>query len=174
MPEHNMKSKAYSLNDHGFASEIDYGEIEALIVQRKAMPGAMLPILHAIQEKIGYIPDEVIPLIAGQLNLSRAEVHGVVSYYHFFRSHPPGRHTVQICRAEACQANGGNALAGHASAVLGCDFHASTADGQFTLLPVYCLGQCGCAPAMMLGDELHARMTPEKFDQLISAKRDVP
>jgi len=156
------------------SSVIDHGEILALIAHRKSMPGAMLPILHAIQEKVGYIPAEVIPLIAEQLNLSRAEVHGVVSYYHFFRQQPPGKHVVQICRAEACQANGGAALAGHASSALACDFHATTADGQFTLEPVYCLGQCGCAPAMMLGDELHARMTPEKFDRLVSAKRDAP
>ncbi len=155
-------------------SATDHGEIETIITHRKTMPGAMLPILHAIQEKIGYIPAEAVPLIAEQLNVSRAEVHGVVSYYHFFRQQPSGKHIVQICRAEACQANGGSALAEHASSALGCDFHATTADGQFTLEPVYCLGQCGCAPAMMLGDELHARMTPEKFDQLISAKRNTP
>lgn len=146
----------------------DPAEMEALIRERKSMPGAMLPILHAIQEKVGFVPADVIPMIAGQLNVSRAEVHGVVSYYHFFRQHPAGRHVVQICRAEACQANGGNALADHARTALGCDFHTTTADGQFTLEPVYCLGQCGCAPAMMVGDALHARLTPEKFDRILA------
>ena len=145
--------------------------VAAILAAKKTMPGAMLPILHEIQEKIGYIPSDVIPDIAEQLNLSRAEVHGVVTYYHFFRQHPAGKHVVQICRADACQANGGNALAEHAKAALGCDFHETTKDGQFTLEPVYCLGQCGCAPAMTLGDDLHARLTTEKFDRLIAAKR---
>jgi len=149
----------------------DHLAVASILAARKTMPGAMLPILHEIQEKIGYIPPDVIPQIAEQLNLSRAEVHGVVTYYHFFRQHPAGKHVVQICRAEACQANGGNALAEHAKAVLGCDFHETTQDGQFTLEPVYCLGQCGCAPAMTLNDDPHARMTADKFDRLISARR---
>jgi formate dehydrogenase subunit gamma len=157
-----MNIKAYSF---------DQQAVEAIIAARRTLPGAMLPILHAIQEEIGYIPSEVVPLIADQLNLSRAEVHGVITYYHFFRQHPAGRHVVQICRAEACQSNGGNALAEHAKSALACDFHATTQDGQFTLEPVYCLGQCGCAPAMMLGDDIYARVTPEKFDQLVSARR---
>lgn len=153
------------------ADTFNKSEVLAIIAARRTMPGAMLPILHAIQEKVGYIPADAIPLIADQLNLSRAEVHGVVTYYHFFRQHPVGRHVVQICRAEACQSNGGNALADHAKAALGCDFHATTSDGQFTLEPVYCLGQCGCAPAMMVGDDIYARVTAEKFDSLMSAKR---
>lgn len=149
------------------AVKFDQAEVLAIIAARRAMPGAILPILHAIQDKVGYVPSDAIPLIAEQLNLSRAEVHGVVTYYHFFRQEPAGRHIVQICRAEACQSNGGNALADHARAALSCDFHATTADGQFTLEPVYCLGQCGCAPAMTIGDEVYARVTPEKFDRLV-------
>ncbi len=145
--------------------------IADLIAARRTMPGALLPILHAVQEKVGYIPADVVPLIADALNLSRAEVHGVVTYYHFFRQHPPGQHVVQICRAEACQSNGGNALAAHAKAALQCDFHETTKDGQFTLEPVYCLGQCGCAPAMTIGDDVYARVTVGKFDQLLSEKR---
>jgi formate dehydrogenase subunit gamma len=148
--------------------------VEAIIAERRAMPGAMLPILHAIQDEVGYIPSDVIPLIAEQLNLSRAEVHGVVTYYHFFRQHPVGRQVVQICRAEACQSNGGNALADHAKAKLACNFHETTKDNQFTLEPVYCLGQCGCAPAMMVGDDIYARVTPEKFDRVLAAKRVAP
>ena len=153
------------------ATLFDQEAVGAIIAERRSMPGAMLPILHAIQEEIGFIPTEAIPLIAEQLNLSRAEVHGVVTYYHFFRQHPAGRHVVQICRAEACQSNGGNALAEHAKATLACDFHETTKDGQFTLEPVYCLGQCGCAPAMMVGDDIYARVTNDKFDKVMSGKR---
>ena len=152
----------------------DRGAVEAVIVQRKAMPGAMLPILHGVQEKIGYIPPEAVQLIADELNVSRAEVHGVITYYHYFRQTPPGRHVVQICRAEACQAVGGEALAAHAKAALGCDFHETTADGAFSLESVYCLGQCACGPAVMMGDELHARVSPGKLDRLLDAKRGAP
>ena len=153
------------------ATLFDQEAVGAIIAERRSMPGAMLPILHAIQEEIGFIPTEAIPLIAEQLNLSRAEVHGVVTYYHFFRQHPAGRHVVQICRAEACQSNGGNALAEHAKTALACDFHETTKDGQFTLEPVYCLGQCGCAPAMMIGDDIYGRVTSIKFDKVLSGKR---
>jgi len=150
----------------------DREAVEAIIAERRSLPGAMLPILHAIQDEVGYIPSDVIPLIAEQLNLSRAEVHGVVTYYHFFRQHPAGKHVVQICRAEACQANGGNALAEHAKKSLSCDFHETTKDNAYTLEPVYCLGQCGCAPAMMVGDAIYARVTPEKFDRVLAARKD--
>ena len=152
----------------------DIKDVEAIIAQRKAMPGAMLPILHALQEKIGHVPPQAVPLIADALNVSRAEVHGVITYYHFFRQTPPGRHVVQVCRAEACQARGGEALAEQVKAILGCDFHASTNDGQFTLEPVYCLGQCACGPAIMIGDDLHARVSAEKFNRLLEAKRGTP
>ena len=147
--------------------------VEAVIGQRKNMPGAMLPILHGVQEKVGYVPPEAVQLIADQLNVSRAEVHGVITYYHFFRQKPPGRHVVQICRAEACQAMGGETLASHAKAALGCDFHETTADGAFTLESVYCLGQCACGPAVMIGDDLYARVSSDKFNRLLDAKRSV-
>ncbi len=137
----------------------------------KSMPGAMLPILHGIQEAVGYIPPDAIPMIADKLNLSRAEVHGVITYYHHFRQQPAGKRLVRLCRAEACQARGADALAAHAKAVLGCDFHQTTADGEVTLEPVYCLGQCAVGPNMTIGDELHARITAEKFDALINAAR---
>lgn len=152
----------------------DRRAVEAVIGQRKAMPGAMLPILHGVQEKVGYIPPEAVQLIADELNVSRAEVHGVITYYHFFRQTPPGRHVVQICRAEACQAVGCDALAAHARATLGCDFHETTADGAFTLEAVYCLGQCASGPAVMIGDDLHARVSPARLDRLINAKRGTP
>jgi len=152
---------------------VDLDHISTLIVAQKAMPGALLPILHAIQESVGYIPSEAVPLIAQELNLSRAEVHGVISFYHFFRQQPAGRHVVQICRAEACQARGSAALEAHAKAVLECDFHGTTSDGQFTLEPVYCLGQCACGPAVMIDDELHARVSPAGFNRLLQTKREL-
>jgi formate dehydrogenase subunit gamma len=149
----------------------DMSAVEAVIAQHKAMPGAMLPILHGIQESVGYIPSEVVQLIAQALNVSRAEVHGVVTYYHHFRQTAPGRQVVQVCRAEACQAMGGDALAAHAKATLSCDFHETTEDGAFSLEPVYCLGQCACGPAIMIGDDLHARVSFDKFNRLLEAKR---
>lgn len=152
----------------------DLSAVETVIRQRKTMPGAMLPILHGVQEQVGYIPPEAVQLIADGLNVSRAEVHGVITYYHFFRQTPPGRQVVQICRAEACQAVGSDALVAHAKAALGCDFHETTADGAFTLEAVYCLGQCACGPAVMLGDDVHARVSPAKLDRLLEAKRGTP
>jgi formate dehydrogenase subunit gamma len=146
--------------------------IQTIIAKHQSMPGALLPILHSIQEQIGYVPTEAVPLIAQGLNLSRAEVHGVISYYHFFRTKPAGRHVVQLCRAESCQAMGADILVEHAKKTLGCDFHETTKDGKFTLLPVYCLGQCACSPAMTMDDDFYARVSIEKFDRLIAAKRD--
>ncbi|MBB5391123.1 MULTISPECIES: formate dehydrogenase subunit gamma [unclassified Herbaspirillum] len=152
--------------------DFDVAAVRAIIAERKGMAGAMLPILHGIQEKLGYIPSDVVPMVADGLNVSRAEVHGVVSFYHFFRQQPPGRHVVQVCRAEACQARGADALAGHAQEMLGCAFHETTADGQFTLEPVYCLGQCACGPNIMIDDDLHARVGADKFQRLVQAKRE--
>ncbi len=130
--------------------------------------GALLPILHAIQAEHGYVPADAVPVIADRLNLSRAEVHGVLSYYHHFRKAPAGKHVLQVCRAEACQARGGDALAAHAKQALGIDFHETTADGSVTLEPVYCLGQCACGPAVMLDDAVHAQVTPQRFDALLA------
>lgn len=149
----------------------DVAAVRAIIDQRREMAGAMLPILHGIQEKIGYIPADAVPMIASALNVSRAEVHGVVSFYHFFRQQPPGKHVLQLCRAEACQARGGEALAEQAQALLGCGFHETTTDGQFTLEPVYCLGQCACGPNLLLDEQLHARVGADKLQRLLQAKR---
>jgi formate dehydrogenase subunit gamma len=146
--------------------------IKAMVEAKKSMPGALLPILHDIQDALGHVPAEAVPLIAGALNLSRAEVHGVITYYHHFRQHPAGRHVVRLCRAEACQALGADALAEHAKAALGCNFHETTADGAITLEPVYCLGQCACGPALLIDDsEVHARLTPQTFDAIVAEKR---
>jgi formate dehydrogenase subunit gamma len=149
----------------------DMAAVQAIITRHLTLPGALLPILHAIQEKVGFIPSESVPMIASGLNLSRAEVHGVVSFYHFFRQHPVGKHVVQICRAEACQARGSDALVAHAKEALGCDFHETTEDGQFTLEPVFCLGQCACGPNIMLDDKLHARVGNDKLNRLLEDKR---
>lgn len=133
--------------------------------------GALLPVLHEIQARCGYIPTEAVPLVADRLNLTRAEVHGVISYYHHFRQQPAGKVVVQVCRAEACQSVGAEALAEHVVKSLGCDFHETSKDGSVTLEPVYCLGHCACGPSIMVGDDVHARVTPERFDKLMQRAR---
>ncbi|MDP9605920.1 formate dehydrogenase subunit gamma [Variovorax sp. NFACC27] len=131
-------------------------------------PGALLPILHDVQDALGYIPADAVPVIAEAQNLSRAEVHGVVTYYHHFRSQPAGRHVIQICRAEACQSMGADALLAHAELRLGCSAHGTTKDGAFTLEPAFCLGLCASSPAMTLDEQPYARMTAKGFDALVA------
>jgi formate dehydrogenase subunit gamma len=143
--------------------------VAQILAAKQSLPGALLPVLHDIQDALGYIPPETVPAIAGALNLSRAEVHGVITYYHYFRQKPPGRHVVRVCRAEACQSVGSEALAVHVQSALACDFHATSADGAVTLEPVYCLGHCAVGPNIQIDETtLHARMTPEKFDRLLA------
>ena len=132
----------------------------------KHKPGALLPILHAIQNRIGYIPEGAVPIIAEELQQTRADVHGVISFYHHFRSRPAGSHIVQVCRAEACQARGGRGLESHILEKLGVDYHHTTADYEFTLEPVYCLGNCACGPSISVDNTVYGRMSPQKFDQL--------
>src|SRR5436309_12190591 len=120
-----------------------------ILSRLKDRSGALLPILHAIQDALGYVPAASVPLIAEGLNLSRAEVHGVISFYHYFRETAPGRHTIHLCRAEACQSMDQRALEVHAQARLGVQFHETTRNGAFSFEPVYCLGNCACSPAMM-------------------------
>ncbi|MBW8285194.1 MAG: formate dehydrogenase subunit gamma [Rhizobium sp.] len=143
----------------------------AIVAEFKALDGPLLPILHAVQESFGYVPDEVKPVLAEALNLSRAEVHGVVSFYHDFRAHPAGRHVLKLCRAEACQSLGGDALADRVRQLLGIDFHQTTPDGAVTLEPVYCLGLCACAPAAMLDDDLHGRLDADCLEALVAEAR---
>ena len=149
-------------------NEVASQAVERVIASTRHMPGALMPILHGIQDALGYIPSEAVPPIAEALNLSRAEVHGVVTYYHYFRSEPPGRHVVQICRAESCKAMGSDALWSHACSHLDSDGHGPTKDGAFTVEPVYCLGLCAQSPAMTLDDKVHARVGIEKFDRLVA------
>ena len=146
----------------------DEGRARALIAERAALPGAVLPILHALQEHFGYVDPVAVPLVAEALNLSRAEVHGVVTFYHDFRQTPPGRHVLRVCRAEACQSMGADRLAGHIKARLGIDFHQTSPDGRVTLEPVFCLGDCACSPALMLDGKLHGRIDAAAFDQLMA------
>ncbi|HSG03126.1 MAG TPA: formate dehydrogenase subunit gamma [Marinobacterium sp.] len=136
-----------------------------------AKPGALLPILHDIQDTLGYIPPSAVPQIATALNQSNAEIHGVISFYHQFRTHPVGKHNVEICRAEACQAMGSRSLEAHAKRALGVDYHQTTTDGAIYLEPVYCLGNCACSPSVRIGDRVHARVTPERFDALMDELR---
>lgn len=134
------------------------------------VPGPLLQVLHAIQERHGFVPEQAVPYIAERLNLSRAEVHGVLSFYHHFRRAAPGRHVVQVCRAESCQAMGAEHLAQHAQQRLGIQFHETTPNGEFSLEPVYCLGNCACSPAVMIDEELFGRVSPERLDALLAER----
>lgn len=142
--------------------------VQEVITALKGKPGALLPILHGIQDALGHIPADSIPVIAKALNLSRAEVHGVISFYHYFRDTPPGKHTIHLCRAESCQSMGATELETHVKQKLGIDFHQTTADGRFSLEPVYCLGNCACSPAMQIGHDIYGRMSATAFDDIIN------
>jgi formate dehydrogenase subunit gamma len=132
------------------------------------LDGALLPILHALQEEFGYIDEAAEPLIAEALNRSRAEIHGVVTFYHDFRRAPAGRHVVKLCRAEACQAAGGDALAARAEARLGVALGETTADGRVTLEPIYCLGLCAVAPSAMIDGRVAGRLDAQRLDALLA------
>ncbi|HVV94286.1 MAG TPA: formate dehydrogenase subunit gamma [Hyphomicrobiales bacterium] len=139
----------------------------AVIAAEAKRPGALLPVLHAVQQTFGFVPDAAVVAAADILNLTRAEVHGVASFYHDFKTAPQGRHVLKLCRAEACQSMGTRALADQVRARLGIDFGETTPDGRVTLEEVYCLGLCACAPSAMLDGELHARLDAESVDALV-------
>ncbi|HSI24568.1 MAG TPA: formate dehydrogenase subunit gamma [Methylotenera sp.] len=145
--------------------------IDAHIAKHQHRPGALLPILHAIQDDIGWVPETSYLPISKALALSVAEVHGVVTFYHHFHTHPVGKHVLQICRAESCQAMGSEKLEANVKATLGIDYHETTQDGAVTLLPVYCLGNCACSPNVMLGDEVYGRMTADKVNEIVAEVR---
>ena len=153
------------------SASLDLTEVSAIIADLKDKPGALLPVLHGIQDKLGYIPTESVPLIATELNVTRAEVHGVITFYHHFRFHPAGRHIVQVCQAESCQAMGSVGLTESIKKHLGIDFHETTRDKSFTLEPVFCLGNCALSPAVMVDGDLHGRMSLERFQGLVEEKR---
>lgn len=144
---------SYSAWDEKHAAEI--------IAGHSSLEGATLPILHALQATFGHITDRAIEMVADSLNLSRAEVYGVVSFYHDFRRELPGRYVLKLCRAEACQALGADVLATRVKKRLGIDWHETTADGRVTLEPVFCLGLCSCAPAAMVNGKLLGRATDD-------------
>lgn len=150
----------------------DPATVEAIAARLRERPGALMLILHEVQDRFGYIPRDSVPIIAHALNLTRAEVHGVVSFYHDFRHQPPGRNVIRLCRAESCQAMGAVALADHVRGRLGVDFGETTPDGAFTLEAVYCLGNCGCSPAMMFNEEPHGRVSSAGFDELLAGVKE--
>ena len=140
----------------------------AVIAEHAGLAGATLPILHALQATFGYVPDDTITMIAEAVNISRAEVHGVVTFYHDFRRAPAGLHIVKLCRAEACQAVGAVALADYVKRRLGIDWHETTPDGRITLEPVFCLGLCACGPAALLDDAPVSGLDPVAFDAALA------
>lgn len=143
----------------------------AIIQEMKSLEGPLLPILHGIQEEFGHVPQDALPVIAEALNISRAEVHGVVTFYHDYRSHPAGRHVLKVCQAEACQSMGSDAVAAKLKQLLGIGFHETMRDGSVTLEPVYCLGLCACAPAAMLDGQVIGRIDDERLDEIVAEVR---
>lgn len=141
--------------------------VHEILADHRGTEGALLPILHAVQAAFGHVPDEALPVIAADLGISRAEAHGVVSFYHDFRAEPAGRHVVKLCRAEACQAMGADRIAARARDRLGLDWHETSPDGRVTLEPVFCLGLCACAPAAMVDGRLVGRVDDDRLDQML-------
>ncbi|MBL8296963.1 MAG: formate dehydrogenase subunit gamma [Rhodanobacteraceae bacterium] len=168
MSSASLKPAAIPLQDPG-PTPREHAAVAAAITACRDLPGALLPLLHAVQDALGYVPSASLPMIAHALNLSRAEVHGVLSFYHHFRTSPPGRHVLKLCRAESCQAMGSVALEALAKQRLGIDYHATSASGGTTLEPVYCLGNCALSPALLVDDELMGRVTPQRLLALLDA-----
>lgn len=144
---------------------------KAVIAEHIEREGPLLPILHGMQEEFGCVPKETLPVIADALNLSRAEVHGVMTFYHDFREEPAGRHVIKLCRAEACQSVGGDAIAARLQQLLGISFNQTTADGSVTLEPVYCLGFCACAPAALVNGKPVGRLDEEALAEMVAEVR---
>jgi len=145
--------------------------VEEILRAHDGLEGPLLPVLHAVQGVFGFIPRDALPVIAQHLNLSRAEVHGVISFYHDFREEPAGRHVLKLCRAEACQAMGADRVAAHAREALGIGWHQTTPDGTITLEPVFCLGLCACAPAALVDGRVLGRVDEARLDALIAEVR---
>jgi formate dehydrogenase subunit gamma len=151
------------------ANAFDGSKLEHLIARHADRAGGLLPLLHDVQHAFGFVPNESVEQIARALHLSRAEVHGVVTYYSHFRSEPAGKVVVQMCRAEACQARGAVALIEHAERFLGCKMSSTRSDGAVTLEPVYCLGQCATGPNILIDERLHGRVDQHRLEQLIGS-----
>ena len=150
------------------SSEPSADEIRDIVAAQLHLEGPLLPILHALQDAYGHVPEAALPVIADALNITRAEVHGVSSFYHDFRDAPGGRHVVRICRAEACQAMGADALAARTLERLGTEWHGTTANGAVTIEPVYCLGLCACGPAAMVDSTVVGRVDDAKMAKLLA------
>ncbi len=153
------------------ATKYDSAIATEIINHFGAAPEMLVQILVAFIERYSYISEEAIRQIANELNLSRADVHGVVSYYHDFRTEPPGKHVIKICQAESCQAMGSRELTLHAEKTIGAYLSQTTEDGEITLEPVYCLGNCACSPAIMIDEQVYGRVDAKKFDSLIDQHR---
>ncbi len=144
-------------------------QIEAIIAPYKTLEGPAMPMLHAIQAAFGFVPEAAVPVVAEALNISRAEVHGMVSFYHDFRREPAGRTVLKLCRAEACQARGAERVAAQAAAKLGITWHETTPDGAVTLEPVFCLGLCAAAPCGMVNERTVARLDEARLTAILAA-----
>ncbi|HVZ02385.1 MAG TPA: formate dehydrogenase subunit gamma [Dongiaceae bacterium] len=151
----------------GAESRWDSAEARRIIESLRGLDGALIPMLHALQDRFGYVDDQAVPDLADVLNVSRAEVHGVLTFYHDFRRTPPARHALHLCRAEACQAVGARAIEAHVKQKLGIDYHHETPDGRWSLGAIYCLGNCACGPSALIDGETYGRLTAEKLDQLM-------
>tara|TARA_B100000902_G_scaffold202421_1_gene192960 strand:+ start:1147 stop:1938 length:792 start_codon:yes stop_codon:yes gene_type:complete len=147
-------------------------KINEYVEKYQNVPGALLPLMHNIQDDFGFIPEESYKFISKAYNLSIAEIHGFVTFYHHFRTHLPGKNILQICRAESCQAMGSENIENYCQEKLGINYHQTTEDNLITLEPVYCLGNCACSPAIMINEEVVGRVTPKKIDQIISKARE--
>ena len=149
-------------------TEAGLARIHDILAAHRGGEGALLPILHDVQAAFGHVPPDALPVIAADLNISRADAHGVMSFYHDFREEPAGRRVLKLCRAEACQAMGADALADHARAASGLDWHGTTPDGALTLEPVFCLGLCACAPAAMVDGRVVGRLDAARLDAILA------
>lgn len=142
--------------------------VREIVARHIGLEGPLLPIFHAIQQEFGHVPQLAIPVIAKELNIGRAEVHGTMSFYHDFRTQPAGRHVVKLCRAEACQAAGAERVADHAREKLGVDWHETTKNGSVTLEPVFCLGLCACGPSALVDGKVVGRLDEAKLDNILA------
>lgn len=159
--ENSRESGPVAVSDSATLARID-----EIVAEHQGLEGPLLPIFHAVQDELGFIPEDSLPRIADALLLSKAEVYGVLTFYHDFRTRPQGQHVVKLCRAEACQAMGANGLHDHARARLGLDWHQTSADGRVTLEPVFCLGLCACGPAAMVDGKVIGRLDKTRIDAI--------
>ncbi len=161
-----------SLREVSILGNTDYEAVVKTALEKHSnTEGGLLPILHEVQDELGYIPSDAVNLIGKAINRSRAEVHGVISFYHHFRNHKPGEHIIQVCRSEACQAMGAVTVIEDLKKKLEIDFHETTSDGKITLEPIYCLGHCACAPAVMVDGVPKAKMSSDQMDGIVNELR---